>query len=200
MKKEMKYSMKHMIIGAILGFACALIRIAIHGGAKMDFGLRQILGTIIVLPLLGILTAFLLDSFDVFKKPRLFITFLIAVIIPTIFHSLVDEIIGVNRTFSECLSLFTSSLFIHFILVLLLFVVFLLPVLFIFYLFKKRSQISLVLKTILLWISIILILFKDMFQNINIAGPNDNWYIYGDWVLLIGSVIIIFWFLFRRQK
>jgi len=61
----------------------------------------------------------------------------------------------------------------------------------VYYFLNKRKNVFLITSYMVVWVFGIFLLINDMVENFNLGGPNGNWYIYGDILVLVGAVVLL---------
>lgn len=191
----MKSRWKGALIGGIIGLILAITKIIIGGGTFLEFSQLEIIYTLFSFPIYGIVFGLLMDKLKVFEKWYGTIYVLIISSFFIILYPLILQILnkGSIKIISPIFS-FSFLLVIESILITILGTI----ILIIYFLFRKKNKVFYSLNMILVWFTGIFFLINDMGENFNIGGANGNWYLYGDYLLLIGIIIIICWELFKK--
>jgi len=188
--KESKLKLKGWMIGGLFGLVIGIIKYLVGGFTWFDYSTYQAIFNIIYLPISFAFLIYIFQKCDTSKfKDFIFLSLSVLILI-----CLKSMFLTEFKDLFICL----------FILIFLIMMIGTMDLIFsfigflLFKLLNKKKSILRFISVLNIWFFFVMATIDDMFQHFNPGGASGRWYIYGDYLFLIGIIIVIFWQLSKK--
>ncbi len=191
MKKELN---RTILLSVIISIVIAIIKLFIDGGTFLEYNLLNWGFDLLYITISGGIIGYYFAASSDWK--RLIGLIVISGLLLGIYNTLRITVFGsLDNGF-----LIISSIITYVIIILVLTIIFGLISVLVGFILNRKKTILKIISTTIIWILFVFFLINDMIENINLGGPNGEWYLYGDLILLIGYIIILVYGLIKNGK